>query len=195
MESSSSSRLILYFMSRPIKSYWHGSGPVHHWTGAGLPSSSAPPGTCDQWQSDSSLGVGLATHSTDPTSHVLAPHRSAVFHVSLVCLTLLVKFKVSCTCLSHSKLMTVRRIFYKWKWDIFWDTAHEIETLLRINPDIWFCIYRVHCNKHLIVICIETPSSAAATFNTERRKRRATFSSDDLLSETEYYFRMKNWQK
>ena len=95
MECISSSRLILYFMSRPIKSYWHGSGPVHHWTGAGLPSSSAPPGTCDQWQSDSSLGVGLATHSTDPTSHVLAPHRSAVFHVSLVCLTLLFKLKVS----------------------------------------------------------------------------------------------------
>ena len=60
------------FYSRPIKSYWHGAG--HTW-GVSEPSSVSPPGTCDQWRTDSPLAVGLGTKMGDPSLQVLAPHR------------------------------------------------------------------------------------------------------------------------
>ena len=60
------------FSPRPIKSYWHGAGQV--W-GVSDHSSVSPPGSCDEWRSDSSLAVGLATRLGDPTQSVLAPHR------------------------------------------------------------------------------------------------------------------------
>ena len=72
------------------------------------------PGTCDQWASDSSLAVGLASKIGEPASHILAPHR-------------------------------------------------------------------VHCNKRLIVICVETPSSG----NNNNRMRRST-EDQSLLSFSQY---------
>ena len=87
--------------TRPIKSYWHGAG--QDW-GASQPTSVSPPGTCDQWRSDSSLALGLASKLKDPTSHILAPHR-------------------------------------------------------------------VHCNKHLIVICVETPATVSG--KSQHRTKRS----------------------
>lgn len=99
----------------PIKSYWHGAG--HAW-GVSEPTS---PGTCDQWRSDSSLAVGLATKIGDPASHILAPHR-------------------------------------------------------------------VHCNKQLIVICVETPSSGGGGVHhgRDRRRRQAAQDKEEVLDISEY---------
>ena len=60
-------RLTTYFC-RPTKAIWHGSG--QEWGG-----SDSSLGTCNEWSSDSPLGVGLSTKLGDPSSSLLAPQR------------------------------------------------------------------------------------------------------------------------
>jgi hypothetical protein len=59
---------------RPVKSVWHGSGLA--WEGGTGPGGSSPAGTCQGWQSDSPLEVGLATRLGDATASLLAAQRS-----------------------------------------------------------------------------------------------------------------------
>ena len=95
------------------------------------------PGTCDQWRSDSSLAVGLATKIGDPASHILAPHRFGT------------------------------RIFLYSMTSLF---------------------LRVHCNKQLIVICVETPSSGGGGVHhgRDRRRRQAAQDKEEVLDISEY---------
>ena len=57
---------------RPTKSIWHGAG--QEW-GVSDASDLSPPGTCNEWRSDSPLAVGLASKLGDPSSYLLAPQR------------------------------------------------------------------------------------------------------------------------
>jgi hypothetical protein len=57
---------------RPTKYIWHGAG--QEW-GVSDASDLSPPGTCNEWRSDSPLAVGLASKLGDPSSYLLAPQR------------------------------------------------------------------------------------------------------------------------
>ena len=64
--------LLIVPICRSTKSIWHGAG--QDWGVSGS-SSLSPPGTCNEWRSDSPLAVGLSSKLGDPSSYLLAPQR------------------------------------------------------------------------------------------------------------------------
>jgi len=56
----------------PVKQFWHGAG--QDW-GVSAPSSVSPPGTCNDWRTDSPLAIGLASRLISHSSYLLAPQR------------------------------------------------------------------------------------------------------------------------
>ena len=98
----------------PVKQFWHGAG--QDW-GVSAPSSVSPPGTCNDWRTDSPLAIGLAR---DPCRRHLP--QCDILRSRLI---------------GHSSYL--------------------------LAPQ------RVHCNKKLTVLCVESGSGAPARHGTQRR--------------------------